>query len=121
MSEEEKLQILSSAKFQQFFEFSSKIMERQLAEEVYCCVFSFFKVKLIKLVNSLFYSKKQFCLFSLKTLCLEIFLSLFHFSVALLGRSRTSVWNRLILVFCRKFITSYVFCTCDRLFSVILY
>uniref|UniRef100_A0A0N5AP20 WD_REPEATS_REGION domain-containing protein n=1 Tax=Syphacia muris TaxID=451379 RepID=A0A0N5AP20_9BILA len=34
LSEEEKLQILSSEKFQQFFEFSSKIMERQLAEEV---------------------------------------------------------------------------------------
>ena len=34
LSEEEKLQILSSTRFQQFFEFSSKIVERQLAEEV---------------------------------------------------------------------------------------
>lgn len=36
LSEEEKLQILSSQKFKHFFDFKSKVMERQLAEEV-CC------------------------------------------------------------------------------------
>ncbi|EFO23580.1 cytoplasmic dynein intermediate chain 1 [Loa loa] len=34
LSEEEKLQILSSQKFQQFFDYSSRVMERQLAEEL---------------------------------------------------------------------------------------
>ncbi|VDO06757.1 unnamed protein product [Brugia timori] len=34
LSEEEKLQILSSQKFQQFFDYSSRVMERQLAEEI---------------------------------------------------------------------------------------
>ncbi|VDK42879.1 unnamed protein product [Anisakis simplex] len=34
LSEEEKLQILTSQKFKHFFDFQSKIMERQLAEEV---------------------------------------------------------------------------------------
>uniref|UniRef100_A0A9J2PC67 Uncharacterized protein n=1 Tax=Ascaris lumbricoides TaxID=6252 RepID=A0A9J2PC67_ASCLU len=34
LSEEEKLQILSSQKFKHFFDFKSKVMERQLAEEV---------------------------------------------------------------------------------------
>ncbi|VDN40132.1 unnamed protein product [Gongylonema pulchrum] len=34
LSEEEKLQILSSSKFYQFFDYSSRVMEREIAEEI---------------------------------------------------------------------------------------
>lgn len=34
LSEEEKLQILSSQKFQEFFDYSSRVIERKLAEDV---------------------------------------------------------------------------------------